>query len=145
MTHMSKLTITQLKQPERLSPAEQRRVKLVSKLEEQLAMARAEIAGETYTVTKQVWDRDAEGHKVRVARDKKLSAWWFKDGAGLAMVVRYGAKILELAKGKRALSVANIVALPEVITTLIAAVEAGELDGAIDAVVSPPKGKPVKS
>ena len=141
MTHMSKLTITQLKSPERLSPAEQRRIKLVSKLEEQLAMARAEIAGETYSVTKQAWGRDAEGNKVRVTREKKLTAWWFKDGAGLAMVVRYGAKILELAKGKRALSVPDLAALPGVIETVISAVTAGELDGAIDALVSPTKGK----
>ena len=141
MTHMSKLTITLLKSPERLSPTEQRRLKLVSKLEEQLAMARAEIAGETYSVTKQAWGRDAEGNKVRVTREKKLTSWWFKDGAGLAMVVRYGAKILELAKGKRALSVANVAALPDVIATIMAAVMAGELDGAIDALVSPTKGK----
>jgi len=59
-------------------------------------------------------------------------------------VVRYGAKILELAKGKRALSVANVAALPDVIATIMAAVMAGELDGAIDTVVSPPKGKPSK-
>jgi hypothetical protein len=60
------------------------------------------------------------------------------------MVVRYGAKILELAKGKRALSVPSLDALPGVIATVISAVAAGELDGAIDAVVSPPKGKPSK-
>lgn len=145
MTHMSKLTITLLKSPERLSPVAQRRLKLVSKLEEQLAMARAEIAGKTHSITKQVWGRDTEGNKVRVTREKKLTAWWFKDGAGLAMVVRYGTKILELAKGKRALSVPDLAALPGVIETVISAVTAGELDGAIDALVSPPKGKPSKS
>jgi len=46
-----------------------------------------------------------------------------------------------MAKGKRALSVANVAALPDVIATIMAAVMAGELDGAIDTAVSPPKGK----
>jgi len=141
VNYLSKLTITQLKSPERLSPAEQRRIKLVSKLEEQLAMARAQIAGETYSVTKQTWGRDTEGNKVRVTREKKLAAWWFKDGAGLSMVVRYGAKILELAKGKRALSVPDLAALPEVIGTVIEGVKAGELDAAIDVVAGVPKLK----
>ena len=143
VTHMSKLTIMQLKRPERLSPAEQRRAKLVSKLDEQLAMARAEIAGETYTVTKQVW-AEVDGIKQRVTRAKKLTPWYWADGNGISMVVRYGAKPLELSKGKRMLSVANIVALPEVIATLIAAVENGELDAAMETLVGGHKVKPTK-
>ena len=40
MSYLSKLNVTQLKKPQSLSPAEHRRMKLVVKLEEQLALAR---------------------------------------------------------------------------------------------------------
>ena len=36
---LNKLTIVQLKRPSKQSPAEQRRTKLISKLEEQMALA----------------------------------------------------------------------------------------------------------
>ena len=51
------------------------------------------------------------------------------------MVVRYGAKVLELSKGKKAISVTTLKDVPTVIGTVLAAVKAGELDAAIEAVV----------
>ena len=35
----------------------------------------------------------------------QIKAWWWQDGAALCLVVRYGAKVIELAKGKRAVQV----------------------------------------
>ena len=51
------------------------------------------------------------------------------------MVVRYGARPLELAKGKRAIQIAEGQQIVDVIATLIAAVQAGELDAAMEAAV----------
>jgi hypothetical protein len=48
--------------------------------------------------------------------------------------VRYGAKLLELAKGKSAIEVANPDALVEALEAVNAAVLAGELDAQIEAV-----------
>lgn len=141
MSYMSKLTITQLKRPAKASPAEQRRGKLIAKLGEQLELARAAVEGRSYTVTKQAWGKDAEGNRVRIQREKRVAQWWWTDGDAVSMVVRYGAKPVELAKGKRALSVANLAALPDVIITVIEAVKAGELDAAIEAVAGAPKLK----
>lgn len=139
MSYMSKLTITQLKRPAKASPAEQRRAKLIAKLGEQLELARAAVEGRSYTVTKQAWGKDAEGNRVRVQREKRVAQWWWKDGDLINMVVRYGAKPVELAKGKKALSVPNLTVLPDVIGTVIEAVKAGELDAAIEAVAGAPK------
>jgi hypothetical protein len=61
------------------------------------------------------------------------------------MVVRYGARPLELSKGKRALTVADTAALPEVINTVIAAVKAGELDAPIAAVIAANKSKAART
>ena len=145
MGHLNALNITVLKARVSMTPQEQRRIKLVSKLEEQLAMASAAAEGRTYAVTKQVWVKDAEGNRVRIAREKRLKPWWWRDGDAVTMVVRYGAKPIELAKGKRAFSVQDIAALPKAIVMVITAVQDGELDSAISAVIGGSKvagGKP---
>jgi hypothetical protein len=51
------------------------------------------------------------------------------------MLVRYGARALELSKGKRAIAISSPALLPGAINTLIAAVKAGELDAGIDAAI----------
>ena len=145
MSYLSKLTITQLKRPQKQSPADERRGKLVAKLEEQLALAQAQAEGKSYVVTKSAWTRDGEGNKKRVQKERAVRAWWWNEGTVLIMVVRYGARPLELSKGKRALSVANAAALPEVINTIIAATKAGELDTPIAAVIAASKSKAARS
>ena len=141
MTYLSKLTMTQLKRPQAMTPIEMRRAKLVAKLEQQLALAQATVNGTSYMVSRAVWQHAEDGSKSRVTQDRPVKAWWWRDGAGLSMVVRYGARPIELAKGKRALAVANVAALAEVIGTVIAAVQAGELDTAIEAVAGFGKAK----
>lgn len=144
MTHLNKLTFTQLRRGARSTPAEIRRSKLIAKLEEQLHLARATLEQRSYTVTKRAWNRDQDGNKTRIEQQREVRPWWWQEGDAIAMVVRYGAKPLELAKGKRAITVAQMAALPEVITTIMAAVRAGELDGAMDAVVTATKPRKPK-
>ena len=141
MSYLSKLNVTQLKKPQSLSPTEQRRVKLVVKLEEQLSLAQAQAEGKRYLVTKPSWSRDEAGNKVRVQRERMVKAWWWQDGEGLCLVVRYGARIMELSKGKRAITVNTPAMLPGALNTLIAATKAGELDGAIEQVLADAKTK----
>ena len=135
MSYLAKLNVTQLKRPAAMTPQEQRRAKLIAKLEEQLAVANAELAGNTFNVTKHVWKVDADGKKQRVASERVVRPWYWRDGDALQMVVRYGAKVLELSKGKKAISVTTLKDVPAVIGTVIAAAKAGELDAAIDAVI----------
>ena len=141
MSYLSKLNVTQLKKPQSLSPTEQRRVKLVVKLEEQLSLAQAQAEGKRYLVTKPSWSRDEAGNKVRVQRERMVKAWWWQDGEGLCLVVRYGARIMELSKGKRAITVNTPAMLPGALNTLIAATKAGELDGAIEQVLADARTK----
>ena len=145
MSYLSKLNVTQLKKPQSLSPTEHRRMKLVLKLEEQLALAQAQAEGKRYLVTKPSWSRDEAGNKVRVQRERMVKAWWWQDGEGLCLVVRYGARIMELSKGKRAITVNTPAMLPGALNTLIAATKAGELDAAIEQVLADAKGKAKRS
>jgi hypothetical protein len=141
VSYLSKLTVAQLKKPQSLSPTEQRRAKLVVKLEEQLALAQAQAEGRRFVVTKPSWTRDDAGNKQRVQRERTVKPWWWQDGEGLCLVARYGARILEISKGKRAIMVNTPAMLPGALNTLIAATKAGELDGAIEQVLADAKTK----
>lgn len=142
MSLLSKLNLTQLKRPTSKSPVEKRRDNLIQKLEEQAKLAEHEVKGTKYSVTKNAWTRDADGNKTRITRDKLIRPWYFADEQGVSLTIRYGARILDLAKGKRAISVAEVGAIPQVIATVINAVKSGELDGAMDAAVQAGKVKP---
>jgi len=137
---MSKLTLVPLKRRAAATPQEQRREKLVAKLEEQLALAQAQAEGKRYVVMKAAWTRDADGNKQRVQREKVVRPWWWPEGEGVSLVVRYGARPIEFAKGKRAISVTHVPMLPGALNTLIAAARAGELDGAIEAALGETRG-----
>lgn len=141
MSYLAKLTLTQMKRTSALSPQEARRHKLIIKLEEQLKLAEALAKGERYLVIKPSWSRDADGNRVRVQRERQVRPWWWQEGEGLAMIVRYGARSLELSKGKRAVSISSAALLPGALNTLIAAVKAGELDAAMDAAITETKRK----
>lgn len=123
-TLLSKLSIVQLKQPQKLSPTEDRRHKLVSKLDEQVELLKD---------PKHAFTRKAKGGEIK---PRTVRPWFYRDGAAVTLVIRYGATPLELQKGRKAISVAKWEDLPETFQTVIEATKLGELDGAITAVVN---------
>lgn len=142
---LNKLSVVALKRPVKASPAESRRGKLVAKLEEQIALCRAQMEGKQYVVTKPAWQRDDNGSKTRVQRERVVKPWFWAEGTGLTMVVRYGARPIELAKGKRAIAIGDLPAVPETLKLVISAVQAGELDNAIEASIASGKSKSARS
>lgn len=142
---LNKLTVVALKKPMKQSPAEQRRGKLVSKLEEQIALCHAQMEGKQYIVTKPSWQRDEHGVKTRVQRERVVKPWFWADGTGLCLVIRYGARVLELAKNRRAIAIGDLAAVPETLALVRSAVENGELDNAIEASIASAKSKSVRS
>ena len=86
------------------------------------------------------WRKVEDGSKQLVERHKRVKRWWLTNGAGqLFVTVRYGAKLIELEKGKAAISVSGKDKLAEVFEALIEAVRKGELDEQIKAVQSAAK------
>jgi hypothetical protein len=64
---------------------------------------------------------------------KKVRPWWFPTDTGkIAVSIRYGARVVELAKGKSAIEVATGDDLLNALATVRKAVEAGDLDGQIE-------------
>ena len=81
MPILNNLTLVNAKRVITQTPQEQRRAKLLAAVAEQQNMARALLADETYTVTREVWRKDEQGQRVRVARAKRLRPWFCSSSA----------------------------------------------------------------
>ena len=135
MAFLNKLNIVAAKRIITQSPEELRRAKLLAKLTEQHDLADAMIAGTTHSVTREVWVKDDQGNKTRVTKLKRMRSWfWLNTDGKWLLEVRYGAKVLELSKGKRAIEVGARGELPATIRVIQEAVRAGELDAQMEAV-----------
>jgi TRAP-type mannitol/chloroaromatic compound transport system substrate-binding protein len=132
MANLSSLKLVAQRQPSKVSPAVHRRNKLMGKLKDQIALARAAAEGASFQAHRQRTIVDAEtGLRRSVAVPRP---WWFMaDNGKTAVSVRYGATVLELSKGRFAIELADSNELVSALETVSAAVEAGELDAAIEA------------
>lgn len=136
MSALANLKLVAAKKPTHLSPVVIRRNKVIDRLHEQLEMAKARQEGRTYAPTRMRSVKNAEtGMKTTVETTKRLKQWWWTaDNGKVCVSLLYGAKIIEIAKGKTAVEVANGAELLAALETLKAAVAGGELDAQIEAV-----------
>ena len=137
MSGLSALKLVQAKREKGNSPQFVRRLKLSSKLDEQIQLAKAQQSGTEFSPIKIRTIKDeATGESLKVEVPKKLKPWWWTDEKGkLCITVRYGARTLEIVEGKNAIetdSIADVITSLQVIRT---AVDSGELDKRIDAVM----------
>jgi hypothetical protein len=128
MTQLKSLTFAALPRLAAADPVIHRRNKLIVRLQQQIALAQ----DPNFTLTRQKWIVDETGVKQLRELRKKVSAWWRTDPTGaVVLTVRYGARVIEFAPGKAAIAVGKKEKLIPTIETVIAAVEAGELDGVL--------------
>jgi hypothetical protein len=133
MSTLNTLKLTTTQKPTQVPAVQQRRNKLVKRVWEQIELAKAQQAGTQYVATKFRTVKDADGMRRTVETNKRIKAWWFTgDNGKLALCVRYGSKVLELAKGKYAIEVGGDKDLVNVLEVVRTAVLNGELDTAID-------------
>jgi hypothetical protein len=134
MSTLSTLKLVATKKPQQMPTIQLRRNKLSSKLWEQIQLARSQINGQPFVVTRfrSVKDRDT-GLRKQVEMPKRIRPWWFVTENGKVCVsIRYGSWTLELAKGKPSVEVASADELVVALETIKRAVEAGELDTQIE-------------
>lgn len=125
MAQLKSLTFTQLPKLTNADPVVQRRSKLVLRLQQQIALAQ----DPNFTLKRSKWIADEHGVKQLREQNRRVRAWWRTDATGnVVLTVRYGAKPIEFEKGKAAIAVGNKDKLIPTIETVIAAVQAGELD-----------------
>lgn len=125
---------TTAKKTVQLSPVHSRRAKLCKKLDEQIAIAKGKQSGTAYVINKISTFVNENGDSETVTVPKRLKEWfWGIEGGKFALTVRYGARTLALnAKGMTAIEIADVDELVNVLVKLKAAVDAGELDAAIE-------------
>lgn len=138
MTALASLKLIAAKRPVQLSPVVQRRNKVAKRIWEQIELAKAKQNGNSYAPTKQRTVTDAAtGERKTMTVPKRIKEWFFVSDTGkLCVQLRYGAKIVEIAKGKTAVELASGDDLVPVLETLKAAVEGGELDAQLESVSS---------
>jgi hypothetical protein len=132
---LSSLKLVNAKRQNSVDPVVFRRNKLNEKLKIQIAMAQALNNGENFTVKRIRKVRDeVSGLTSMVEVNKRVKTWWFtnSDTKRMAVQLFYGNKVIDLAKGKNAVEVANADELIAVLSKLQEAVLDGSLDAQIE-------------
>lgn len=133
MATLASLKLVAAKKPTNQSPTVNRRNKLCAKLQEQILLATAQNEGGSFAPTRIKTVTNAAGERVQVTHVKRIKPWWFVSENGkFCISIRYGAKVIELSKGKTAIEIASPTALIDALETVKAAVQAGELDAQIE-------------
>ena len=137
MSGLSALKLVTSKRQQGNSPQHSRRQKLSSKLDEQIQLAKAQQSGAEFSPVRVRTVKDeSTGQSRKVEVPKKLKPWWWADEKGkLCITVRYGARTLEIVEGKNAIetdSIADVITSLQIIRN---AVDSGELDKRINAVM----------
>lgn len=134
MATLATLKLSAVKKSQAITPAVTRRNKLSRKIGEQMELAKAHAAGGTYVSRRFRTVRDEDGSRRTVEIPKMIRQWWWTAESGkLAMNIRYGASVLELAKGKATIELASFDDVIPTLQLVKQAVESGELDAQIDA------------
>ncbi len=134
MSVLAGLKLVAAKQQRITDPVQLRRNKLLTKLDEQIALVKAKSEGRDYLPTRSKRVKDDAGNISVVQQPKRVKAWfWAVEGGRVCVALRYGNKVIELGKGKTAVEVAAG-EVGAVLATLRKAAEFGELDAQIDAV-----------
>ncbi len=137
MSVLNKLNIAADIDNSNVDPVMTARARLMANLGEQLKAAEAMVNGIEYRVKRQRWETNEEtGERFRKEIELPLRKWYWRDALGqVRLCLKVGNKRLALRGNDTNIVVGDDTALPEIIQVCMKAVEAGELDKAIDKVV----------
>jgi hypothetical protein len=137
MTLLKTLTFKTIERNRRKSEVIARRGKLILRLEEQQKVLEHRMTGEQYTVNRPKWMRNNHGERVLVQKQRVIRPWFFERDGGYYLQVKYGTRILSVDGVHNAIFVSALTELTEVLSELISATQAGELDTAIAQALKP--------
>ena len=111
------------------NPIAVRRRKLIAKIDEQIHLA----TDKDYTPKQHKWVTDEHGNQRKVEVAKRVKRWWTASVDGkINLVVRYGSKPLEWAKGKNTIELDSDAEVADVLAKVREAAELGELEALIE-------------
>lgn len=114
--------------PAKASTDQIRRQKLLTRLQEQRALAVCFVDGTPFVAERKKVVVDDAGNKTTVTVPKRVKAW-FRDVKGQVLLeVRYGNVPIELANGKTAIAVGDVKNLLPTLDAVVEAIDAGEFD-----------------
>lgn len=124
---LKSLNFTTLPKSTANDPVAQRRTKLLTRIEQQIALAK----DASYKITRQKWVQGENGKELK-EQYKVVRPWWMTDPTGTVLLtIRYGAKPIAFEKGKTAIVVGKREKLVSTLEAVAQAVQAGELDSAL--------------
>lgn len=137
MSAFGSLKLVAVKRPQKVSPIVQKRSKLSAQLFEQMELARAVLDGKIYAPMRIRTELNkVTGETLVVEKPKRLKQWWFEAENGrVCLQLKFGTRVLDLAKGKNSIEVGTTGELLAVLQTVQTAVESGELDAPASAAV----------
>lgn len=139
MTVLSSLTMVASDRAEmRVRGIVSMRQKLLDRIDDQIALAKATETGQSFQRVKYRRTRDIESEQVSETVIKtRVRPWWTADPDGSILLwIKYRNTNLELAKGKAAIRITNRTQLVPTLETVLEAVRAGELDKQIEGAVA---------
>ena len=129
MTVLDTLNFVALNPLQNNNPIAVCRRKLMAKIDEQFQHA----ADKDYTPTQHKWVTHEEGNQKKVEVAKRTKRCWATSVDGnINLVLRYGSKPIEFAKGKNAIELTREAELADTLRKLREAAELGELDALIE-------------
>jgi hypothetical protein len=134
MSALASLKLTNAKRPQTAAPVVLRRNKLSNQLYQQIQLAQHTAEGKLYAPKQMRSVKDKyTGERKQLEVAKRVRQWWFTAESGrVCLQVRYGTRVLELAKGKNSIEVGTVSELVPVLEIVKKCVEAGELDPQIE-------------
>ncbi len=122
MIQLADVKLVSAVRPTFQDPVALKRSKFISRVSEQLEIANLLMKGEQIPFT-------SFHDPVSLKRPRKVSPWWWIDRDGkYLMTIKYGSKVIELAKGKPAVQAETLDQIIEVLKSLKLATSNGELD-----------------
>ena len=130
MELLKTLKLPQYQRNNTSNPVLQRRVKLAAGISEQIQLAQ----NPNYKSVNVRAVADDNGGVRAVGVEKRVLRWWCMSTDGtVQLTVRYGSRVLELAKGMDAVELASADELVPVLEQFKAAAERGEMDDMVAA------------
>ena len=134
MAALQGLKLITAKRQTAINPVQFRRNKLSLRVQEQIALAQAAVEQRTYTKQRHRRVKDSSGFRNTITTQVRVKQWWWtQDNGKLALSIRYGSKIIALSPKCNAVECSTLTDVVAALTTIKAAVDAGELDAQIAA------------
>ena len=114
MSALNGFKLVAAKRPQQATPVVARRHKLSKQIYEQQQLATAMAEGGTYAPVRLRSVKDKHtGERKNIESAKRIKPWWFTAENGrVCLQVRYGTRVLDLAKGKNSIEVTATTSLP---------------------------------